>query len=163
MGFPHLLKVCFAFMLILTGLGIAANASGGIISYSGSYTIHTFTSSGTFSAFGNGFVQVLAVGGGGGGSDGGNFGGGGGAGQAIYNSSFPITAGNYSVIVGTGGGHGLPGSTGLNSVLAHLTRAAAMAAPALLAALRAMATWGEQAATATHMAVAAALALQALA
>jgi hypothetical protein len=43
------------------------SATGGAITQSGAYTIHTFTSSGTFTTNGSGNVDVLVVAGGGGG------------------------------------------------------------------------------------------------
>ena len=44
--------------------------TGGTITTSGSYTIHTFTSSGTFTTGKSGNVELLVVGGGGGGGGG---------------------------------------------------------------------------------------------
>src|SRR3989344_4457845 len=75
--------------------------------YSGGYTIHTFTSDGTFTPNGSGNVEVLVVAGGGGGgnSDGTNstIGGGGGAGGMVEKASHTVTAQDYSVTVGAGG------------------------------------------------------------
>lgn len=101
----------------------AINATGGTITYSGGYTIHTFTSSGTFTAnSGSGNVEVLTVAGGGGG---GGWGGGGGGGGVIYNSSYAITPGNITVTIGAGGAAGTSGYTvggnGNNSVFGSLT------------------------------------------
>lgn len=76
-------------------------ATGGTITTSGGYTIHTFTSSGTFNPGVAGNVEALVVGGGGGG--GGGIGGGGGGGGVLKLSSVPVTVGNYSVVVGNGG------------------------------------------------------------
>ena len=45
----------------------AFSATGGTITYSGGYTIHTFTTNGTFTPSASGNVEVLVVGGGGGG------------------------------------------------------------------------------------------------
>jgi len=75
-------------------------ASGGTISTSGSDTIHTFTSSGTFSNQGTGItnVRVLVVGGGGAGG-GNNNAGGGGAGGIAYNASLSITEASHAVVV----------------------------------------------------------------
>jgi len=85
------------------------------------YTIHTFTSSGTFVVNESITAEVLVVAGGGGGGY--NFGGGGGAGGLIYNSSYTFSAGSYSVTVGGGGagGNGGKGSNGGNSSIGTLT------------------------------------------
>jgi len=85
----------------------SCSATGGTITTSGSYKIHTFTTSGTFTPSGNCNVEALVVGGGGGGSnnEGSNRGGGGGgAGGLIYNASYAVTAQAYSVVVASGGG-----------------------------------------------------------
>jgi len=66
-------------------------ATGGTVTTSGNFKIHTFTSSGNFdvSSIGNSYAELLVVAGGG---SGGNFGGGGGgAGGLIYSSSATIT------------------------------------------------------------------------
>lgn len=97
---------------------IMGDATGGTISYSGGYTIHTFNSSSTFTlpAGGSGGnVQVLVVGGGGGGA---GVGGGGGAGGYQYNASFAITPQTYNVTVGDGGAQD---SIGNNSVFSTIT------------------------------------------
>lgn len=83
-------------------------AEGGTISYSGSYVIHTFTSSGEFKIHqGNPTVELLVVaGGGGGGGTVFNYpsrGGGGGAGGLFYTSSYNINKGTYSITIGAGG------------------------------------------------------------
>ncbi len=89
----------------------ADSPSGGATSTSGSYTVHTFNSSGTFTVpSGASFnAEVLAVGGGGGG--GGSQGGGGGGGQVISSSTVAFTAGTYSVTIGAGGTGGDAGAT----------------------------------------------------
>ena len=102
------------------------SATGGTITYSGGYTIHTFTSSGTFTvSSGSGDVEVLVVaGGGGGGSD---MGGGGGGGGVIYDSDYAVTPTGYTVTVGAGGagapaGQGqVRGTNGSNSVFGTIT------------------------------------------
>lgn len=77
--------------------------------YAGGYTVHTFTSGGTFTANVPMSASVLVVGGGGGahgsGSVVGNWGGGGGggAGGVVYNSSLNVPVGSYDVVVGDGG------------------------------------------------------------
>jgi len=77
------------------------------------YKVHTFTSSGTFTANGAGNVEVLVVAGGGGGgssayASGG--GGGGGAGGLVYNASFSVSSGQHNVVIGTGGAPGAAGA-----------------------------------------------------
>ncbi|NTW31106.1 MAG: collagen-like protein [Bacteroidetes bacterium] len=90
-------------------------------SYTGGYTIHTFTTSGTFTPTCSGNVEVLLVAGGGG--AGADVGGGGGGGGLIYNSSIAVNAQAYSVTVGAGGAGGVAtaGSNGENSVFQTLT------------------------------------------
>lgn len=110
----------------------AGQASGGnltVVSSTNQY--HTFTSSGTFTLYGNLSAQVLVVGGGGGGAGGNSSAGGrggGGGGGVVYNSSMPLTAGSYSVTVGAGGtagtgGHPSPlnGGNGGNSIFSSIT------------------------------------------
>jgi hypothetical protein len=68
------------------------------------WTVLTFTNNGTLEVAEDGIVDVLVVGGGGGGGGGCHYGaGGGGAGGVIFRNAYPVTAGNYTVIVGTGG------------------------------------------------------------
>lgn len=79
-------------------------ATGGTITTDGDFKIHTFTSSGTFTintVQGLGEVRMLVVAGGGGGAW--NGGGGGGAGGMIEDT-YIMTAGQYIVNVGAGGG-----------------------------------------------------------
>lgn len=77
------------------------SATGGTISTSGSYTIHTFTSSSTFIvATGSRLVDILIVGGGGAG--GGTHSAGGAGGEVLYYTNYLITPNTYTVIVGTG-------------------------------------------------------------
>lgn len=97
-------------------------ATGGTITTNGSYTIHTFTSSGTFTASAPINAQVLVVGGGGGGG-GVYVAGGGGAGAGLY-QSLSITSG--AVVVGNGGagaisGSGQNGANGQSSSFAGIT------------------------------------------
>ncbi|MFA5360174.1 MAG: glycine-rich domain-containing protein [Patescibacteria group bacterium] len=91
--------------------GTISGLAGGEITTDGAYTIHTFSSDGTFTVPTgvSGNVGVLVVGGGGGG--GGNAAGGGGAGGYRYVSSFPVAAQEYNVAVGDGGAGG-PGNSG---------------------------------------------------
>ncbi len=91
------------------GKDVKLLATGGIITTSGSYKIHTFNTDGNFivaSAPGGSAIDVLMVGGGGGGgaTSRGNCGhGGGGAGGLIYRTSQSISAGTYPIVIGTGG------------------------------------------------------------
>lgn len=89
----------------------AIGTSSNVSVDSDGYTIHTFTSPGTFVCARPGVADVLVVAGGGGGAggNGSSFcGGGGGAGGVIYSPNFNIrTAGVYNVTVGNGG----PGTT----------------------------------------------------
>ncbi len=86
-------------------------ATGGTTTTSGGFTIHTFTSSGTFTLGVNSAnVEYLVVAGGGGGGRAG----GGGGGGIVARSSFSMSAGAHTVIVGAGGrGHTADGSTNL--------------------------------------------------
>lgn len=78
------------------------SATGGTITTDGDYTIHTFTSSGTFTVTsGSGDVEYLVVAGGGGG--GGKIAGGGGAGGFRTATGFAVTAQAYPITVGSGG------------------------------------------------------------
>ena len=93
-----------------SGGGTALSATGGTVTISGAYTIHSFTTTGTSAfvpAF-NGSVEVLIVGGGGGGGS--NLGGGGGAGGVIWIPATNVISGtSYPVVVGTGGPSGTSG------------------------------------------------------
>ena len=104
----------------ITNSGMAA--SGGTKTTSGGYTIHTFTSSGTFTPNKGGTVDYLVVGGGGGS---GGFGGGGGAGGFKSATDFTVTATGLTVTVGAGGAgsdyNGLVASNGGNSVFSSIT------------------------------------------
>ena len=101
---------------------MGATSTGGTITTSGSYRIHTFVTGSqsgntfTFTADGSGPIEYLIVAGGGGG--GAWVGGGGGAGGLRYGTTTVPGEGNYSVVVGgggkgaynTGGYANLPGS-----------------------------------------------------
>ena len=104
-------------------------ATGGTVTTSGDYKIHTFTSSGNFvvSSVGTAVDFLIVAGGGGGGwSNGGVGGGGGGAGgyRNSYNNetsggggssetaSTLTSTGTYAVVVGAGGPSGANGSRG---------------------------------------------------
>ena len=93
-------------------LGAKVNsATGGTITNLAGYTVHTFTSSATFTPSTTGFVEALVVGGGAGGAgftpaNGGA--GGGGAGATLYSKFVPVVAGvACTVTVGSLG----PGGT----------------------------------------------------
>jgi hypothetical protein len=93
-------------------------AIGGSISTVGSNTVHTFTSSGTFTVVPTyAPVDVLLVGGGGGGGN--NHAGGGGGGGVVATSAVPVSVQSYGVTVGAGGsggtGTGTPGGIGGSS------------------------------------------------
>src|ERR1700694_2878396 len=78
-------------------------ATGGTVTFSGGYEIHTFTASGNFTLNTASAVPVLVVAGGGGagaGSSNNWGGGGGGAGGVVYSSSFSVNPGSYTVTVG---------------------------------------------------------------
>jgi len=103
---------------------IAPKASGGnIIDYDGTYWIHTFTSSGTFTPQTGLICDYLVVAGGGGGGT--NRGAGGGAGGYLTGSALSVTAQNYAITIGAGGvggtSTGLKGSNGSNSVFSSIT------------------------------------------
>ena len=104
-------------------------ATGGTVTISGAYKIHTFTTTGntTFTLTNPASIsaQVLVVGGGGAGGSA-YVGGGGGAGGAVFNGSFTIASGSYTVTVGAGGirtvtGVGYVGPSGVNSSFSSIT------------------------------------------
>jgi hypothetical protein len=110
---------------VSTTLVFRGTVTGGTVTTSGIYTIHTFTTNTTcVVTLGNITVDILVVAGGGGGGGGGAAAGGG-AGGVVFKSSFLLTPGNYSVTIGGGGGGGsgntAKGSTGGNSVFGSLT------------------------------------------
>lgn len=100
------------------------NGTGGTRTISGLYTIHTFTSNGSFNWSGDNInAEVLVIGGGGSGGRGSA--GGGGAGGYQYNNSYPLTEQNYTVTIGAGGlsqpTHTTNGYQGYNSVFGTIT------------------------------------------
>jgi hypothetical protein len=107
-------------------------ATGGTITTSGEYTIHTFSSSGTFeitSAPEGAEIEYLVVAGGGGGGagvSGNDCGGGGGGAGGMLSGTLAITPQSYIITVGAGG-PGLPASAsstvakGGNSTLGAVT------------------------------------------
>lgn len=82
----------------------AGTATGGTITYAGGYKIHSFTSGTTNFVVSGGSISgveaLIVAGGGAGGSRGA---GGGGAGGLISLTNQTVTAGTYSVVVGSGG------------------------------------------------------------
>lgn len=101
-----------------------ASGSGGTVTTSGGYTIHTFTTSGTFIVSGGTLsVDYLVVAGGGGG--GGTDGGGGGAGGMKTGTGFLVAPGSYSITVGAGGTGGTgtagKGTNGGDSIFSTIT------------------------------------------
>ena len=121
-------------------------ATGGTITTSGNFKIHTFTGPGTFcvscagNPIGSNTVDYLVVAGGGaGGSQGNNSGGGGaggyressGAASGCYTrsplgacvSALPVSAQPYPITVGSGGAYspGFDGSCGANSIFSTIT------------------------------------------
>jgi hypothetical protein len=108
--------------------GVYMVATGGdLVTTSGSYKIHTFTTVGTSSFTISNIgstpsIECLLVGGGGAGGYG--TGGGGGAGGVLYSSSVAISAGTYNVVVGVGGASvntGIIGNNGNNTSFSGLT------------------------------------------
>ena len=97
------------------------SATGGTITTSGNYKIHTFTSSGTFtvtSAPSGKYIDFLVVGAGGSWGQGTDNTGGGGGGVVIKENQVP-SAGSYSVTIGAGGSTN--GANGASSVFFGIT------------------------------------------
>ena len=124
----------------ITELQAFVTATGGTITTSGNFKIHTFTGPGTFTvtcagtAPGSNTVDYLVVGGGGAGSP--DLGGGGGAGgyressgaaSGCYSrsplgacvSALPVSVQGYPITVGAGGSQ--PGGNGANSIFSSIT------------------------------------------
>lgn len=111
-------------LFLLVPLANALSATGGTITNITGYTVHTFTGNGTFNVTGSGTVEVLVIAGGGSGGGGNYNGGGGGAGGLLYNASYPVGTGSYTVTVGLGGptaGSSSNGINGQNSSFGNLT------------------------------------------
>ncbi len=90
-------------------------ATGGSVTTYSNYTVHTFTSSGTFQLNTNKSVDALIVAGGGGGGGGcGYYGAGGGAGGMREFSALSLAASSYNITVGAGGSAGGGCSNGGN-------------------------------------------------
>jgi len=110
------------------GLG-GISATGGTVTTSGGYKIHTFTDvSDTFTVISGGEVEYLVVAGGGGGgagSGGGGMGGGGAGG--LLTGTVTVGSGNYNVTVGDGGAGGIApayssGTNGTDSTISFPTQ-----------------------------------------
>ena len=104
-----------------TGGTVSSYTSGGIF-----YKVHTFTSSGTFTAETAGTIDVVRIAGGGsgGGSGGTDGAGGGGAGGMLESLNVGITAASYSVVIGAGGAGSnaaTNGNSGTNTSFSGLT------------------------------------------
>lgn len=107
--------------------GNSIKATGGVISFDGTYVVHTFNTSGTFTptvAIPRADYLVVA-GGGGGGSNIGSGGGAGGLKTSIGGTGLALTAQPYAVTVGAGGAAGNAGTSngvsGSSSVLGSIS------------------------------------------
>ena len=80
---------------------ISATSTNSTIQTVGGYTIHTFTTSGTFTAISGGEIEYLVVAGGGGG--GASYEGGGGGAGGLMTGTVAITPGSYTITRGAGG------------------------------------------------------------
>ena len=108
------------------GVGLGVQATGGTITYSGSYTIHKFTADGTLTVNtgggqASGDVEYLVAGGGGGGGD--NGGGAGGGGGFRTGTGLAAVPPSYSITVGAGGVINYPsrGTQGGSSIFSTIT------------------------------------------
>ena len=100
-------------------LGGVSAAGGTIdITYADGYTIHTLTSSGTFTVYSGGDIEYLVVAGGGGGGY--QHGAGGGAGGLLTGTLSGVASGSYTITVGAGGTGGTTG-TGGNGTASSIT------------------------------------------
>jgi hypothetical protein len=101
--------------------------TGGTITTSGAYTIHTFNSSGTFTPNIAGEVEYLVIAGGGGSARQTWESGGGGAGGFLTATGFAVAATGLTVTIGAGGignatgGTPYTGTNGSNSVFSTIT------------------------------------------
>ncbi len=98
-------------------------ATGGTEIISGSYRIHKFTSSGTFTVNKSMNVECIVVAGGGAGGSA-TYAGGGGAGGVVYDAAHAVTGKAYTITVGAGGASqavASQGNSGANSVFDDIT------------------------------------------
>ena len=104
---------------------LTPTVTGGTITTDGSYKVHTFTSSGTFTTDTTQDMEYLVIAGGGGGGGGsGSNGAGGGAGGYRTATGFSVSATAHTVTVGLGGAGGLTnvaGTNGQNSVFSTIS------------------------------------------
>jgi len=105
-----------------TAVGNSIKATGGTITFDGTYIYHTFTSTGAFQPTTSLLADVLVVAGGGGGGDGsaGNNGGGGAGGVVVLPFQNLLPGTSYVATVGSGGAKN---TNGVNSVFGALTTA----------------------------------------
>jgi hypothetical protein len=96
-------------------LSLSVVATGGTITTSGGYKIHTFTTSGTFTLTSpsGATIYYLVIGGGGGG---GNFIAGGGGAGGLITGSTSFTATSYTISIGDGGAGNSTGANGTNGL-----------------------------------------------
>jgi len=100
-------------------LAAVISATGGTTTTSGDYTIHTFTSTGTFAvSSGTRTVEYLVVAGGGAGGSGGDRTSGGGGAGGLLTGNTTVNAQSYTITVGGGGG---TNSNGTNSTALGVT------------------------------------------
>lgn len=107
LGAAALSLICVVGLIVVTGTTAFAQATGGSIETDGNFTVHTFTSSGTFTVpdgLSLNDVDYLVVGGGGGGGV--LAGGGGGGGGVVTGTEATVSAGMHSITVGAGGSGG---------------------------------------------------------
>ncbi len=98
MGGPGIVAVSYQ----IPGAGGTAKATGGIVTFTPSKTIHTFTEPGTWTAGSVSTIDILAIGGGGAG--GAMNAGGGGAGAVHYKTNHPVPgSGPFTITIGRGG------------------------------------------------------------
>ena len=100
--------------------GSGMDCSGGTITTHGAYTVHTFTSSGTFTVNATSdaaLVESLVIGGGGASTDSVAHGGGG-AGGIAHSTEFSVSAQGYTVTVGAGGAMSNSPANGADSAIA---------------------------------------------
>jgi hypothetical protein len=102
-----------------TAVGNSVKATGGAISFDGTYVYHTFTSTGAFAPTTRVVADILSVSGGGGG--GAAHGGGGGAGGLYYSPNTPLQITSYTLTVGGGGAGSTTSASGTNGVNSSFT------------------------------------------